>query len=65
MTGSALAAEIQRIHPDIPVLMVSGGDRSEPGKARPTGVWKILRKPHTLDELEQAIREVMGQRDRP
>lgn len=60
MTGSILAGEIMRIRPDLPVLMVSGGDRAAPGKPRPAGVRKILRKPHTIDELERAIREVMG-----
>jgi len=60
MTGSILAGEIMRIRPYLPVLMVSGGDRAAPGKPRPAGVRKILRKPHTIDELERAIREVMG-----
>jgi len=60
MTGSQLAGEIHRIRPDLPVLMVSGGDRTSPGNAPVPGVRKVLRKPHTLAELEQAIREVMA-----
>jgi PAS domain S-box-containing protein len=60
MSGSALAEEVVRIRPDLPVLMVSGGDRSGPGKPKPAGVRKVLRKPHTLDELEAAIREVLA-----
>lgn len=55
-----LVEEILRLRPGLPVLMVSGGDRSDPARARPRGVRKVLRKPHTMDELEQAIREVMA-----
>jgi hypothetical protein len=62
MTGSALAREILAIRPGLPVLMVSGGDRTEPGKERPPGVGRVLRKPHTARELERAIREVLGER---
>jgi hypothetical protein len=65
MTGSALAGEILGIRPDLPILMVSGGGRTEPGRERPPGVRKVLRKPHTLDELEKAIREVMGTSEPP
>jgi PAS domain S-box-containing protein len=60
MTGSALTQEVLRIRPGLPVLMISGGDRSGPGKPRPAGVTRVLRKPHTVAQLEQAIREVLG-----
>jgi CheY-like chemotaxis protein len=60
MTGTALAAEIQRVRPAMPVLMVSGGDRIDPSKPRPAGVRQVLLKPHTLNELDRAIREVMS-----
>lgn len=64
MTGSRLAVEALSVRPGLPVLMVSGGHRSDPAHPLPTGVRKILRKPHTVDELEQAIREVMGPQSR-
>jgi len=60
MTGSKLVEEIMRIRPALPVLMVSGGDRSDPSRTRPEGVRKVLRKPHTADELERAIHEVLA-----
>ena len=60
MTGSALAGEIARIRPELPILMVSGGDRTGPGNPPVPGVRKVLRKPHTLAELEAAIQEVMA-----
>jgi PAS domain S-box-containing protein len=60
LTGSALAGEIHRLRPELPILMVSGGDRTTPGSAPVPGVRKVLRKPHTLVELEQAIRDVMA-----
>ena len=59
MTGTALTAEVLRVRPDLPVLMVSGGDRSDVSRPRPAGVRRVLSKPHTIDELEAAIREVM------
>jgi hypothetical protein len=59
MTGSQLATEIHRIRPDLPILMVSGGERTAPGSTPVPGVRRVLRKPHTLAELEKAIHEVM------
>jgi CheY-like chemotaxis protein len=59
MTGTMLAAEVLRLRPELPVLMVSGGDRSDPAKPRPDGVRKVLLKPHTIDELQRAIEEVL------
>lgn len=59
MTGSALTKEVLGIRPDLPVLMVSGGDRGDARAAKRAGFRKVLRKPHTAKELEQAIREVL------
>ncbi|MBI1797480.1 MAG: PAS domain S-box protein [Candidatus Eisenbacteria bacterium] len=64
MTGTMLAGEMLRLRPDLPVLMVSGGDRADPEKARPNGVRKVLLKPHTIDELERAIVDVLGSEPR-
>jgi len=59
MRGSTLAREIHAIRPELPILMVSGGDGAPPREIAEAGVLKVLRKPHTLAELEQAIREAI------
>jgi len=61
MRGSALAREIHALRPALPILMVSGGDNAQPQDLEAAGVRKVLRKPHSAGELEQAIREVIGQ----
>jgi len=59
MRGLVLAREIHLIRPALPILMVSGGDQAQPQELEDAGVSKVLRKPHTASELEQAIREVL------
>jgi two-component system cell cycle sensor histidine kinase/response regulator CckA len=59
MRGLVLAREIHAIRPALPILMVSGGDNAQPQDLEAAGVRKVLRKPHTASELEQAIREVL------
>jgi PAS domain S-box-containing protein len=61
MTGRALAKEILAIRPGLPVLMVSGGERSDAATIAAIGIRGVLRKPHTADELDRAIRRVLGQ----
>jgi hypothetical protein len=60
MTGSALVREVLAIRPDLPVLMVSGGEASDPRALEAIGVRRLLRKPHSAAELEGAIRAVLG-----
>jgi PAS domain S-box-containing protein len=60
MTGRVLAKEILAIRPDLPVLMVSGGDRADAGTIAAIGIRGVLRKPHTADELDQAIHRVLA-----
>jgi CheY-like chemotaxis protein len=62
MTGSTLVREVLAIRPDLPVLMVSGGERSDPSALQAIGVRRLLRKPHTAAELAGAIREALGPR---
>jgi PAS domain S-box-containing protein len=59
MTGRALAREVLAIRPGLPVLMVSGGDAANRESLASLGIGGILRKPHSADELDQAIREVL------
>ena len=54
------AREIRALDPRIPILMISGGDAIPAADIEAAGIRKVLKKPHTLDELERAIREVLG-----
>jgi CheY-like chemotaxis protein len=65
MTGRSLAREVLAIRPDLPVLMVSGGERIAPRTLEAIGIRGVLRKPHTADELERAIRKALSGEDAP
>ncbi|MEO5616343.1 MAG: ATP-binding protein [Candidatus Eisenbacteria bacterium] len=62
MTGTALAREVRTIRPTLPILMISGGEGVDPLRVREIGVHRVLRKPHTIAELERAIREILASR---
>ena len=62
MTGRVLAGEILGIRPDLPVLMVSGSDAIDARSVEAIGIRRVLRKPHSAEELELAIREVLAAR---
>ena len=62
MPGLALAAEVTRTRPGLPVLMVSGyAENADPEVLRSSGVSATLRKPHTAEELGRAIEALLGQ----
>jgi two-component system cell cycle sensor histidine kinase/response regulator CckA len=64
MTGLQLAAEITRLRPHLPILMVSGyNDNADPEVLRSHGIRATLRKPHTARELEAALAALLGQQD--
>ena len=65
MTGRALAGEVLALRPDLPVLMVSGGDGSDPRTVEAIGIRKVLRKPHSAAELGRAISDVLEGRSSP
>jgi len=59
MGGDELAASIERLAPDTPVIMLTGfGDLMEAKGEQPTGVDAVIGKPVTLDALAGAIRQV-------
>ena len=66
MGGDELAASIERLAPDTPVIMLTGfGDLMEAKGEQPTGVDAVLGKPVTFDALSDAIRQVSGPRAHP
>ena len=59
MGGDELAASIERLAPDTPVIMLTGfGDLMAAKGEQPTGVDAVIGKPVTLDALAGAIRQV-------
>jgi PAS domain S-box-containing protein len=59
MGGDELAASIERLAPDTPVIMLTGfGDLMEARGEQPAGVDAVIGKPVTLDALADAIRQV-------
>jgi CheY-like chemotaxis protein len=62
MTGLQLTAEVHRIRPALPVLMVSGlAERADNLDLEELGVRVMLRKPHTSRQLDEAIRAALPQ----
>jgi PAS domain S-box-containing protein len=59
LTGLALAQEVRRIHPELPVLMISGlADIIDPSTLEEKGITRLLHKPHTGPELAQTLHEI-------
>ncbi len=61
MTGDRLAQEIFRIRPDIPIIMCTGytSDIINEEKMKAMGIRKLIRKPLSVSEITEAIREVL------
>jgi PAS domain S-box-containing protein len=60
MTGFALAKELLRMRPGLPILMVSGlAEGMNLDDVYAVGVRSVLRKPHTNAELADAVRKVL------
>jgi len=65
MTGLQLAAEVSRLRPDLPILMVSGyAENADSELLRASGIRATLRKPHTSLELEAALTALLESSDR-
>jgi hypothetical protein len=63
MSGMALAQEILRIRPGMRILLVSGlVETLDPGVIYAKGISGILAKPHTGQQLTQAVREILAGR---
>ena len=61
LTGMALAREIHALRPKLPVLMISGVlETDDPEVLRSRGVTAVLQKPHTAQQLEDAVRSALG-----
>ena len=60
MTGEALAREILRIRPDMPIILCTGFSHAiTPEKAKAIGIRTFLWKPLLIKDLGRALREVL------
>lgn len=60
--GDILAREINRIRPDIPVILCTGYSKSLSGE-KPDGVSALIMKPAEQDELVRMIRKLLDRKD--
>ena len=60
MTGDQIAARIRSIHPDLPVVVMTGTPENlSRSKADAAGVCKVLSKPLTKAELSEGLRGIL------
>ncbi len=59
MTGVALAHEIKRIRPDLPIILCTGMIDSQKLDKQAAGIREILTKPVTISKLAQVVRQTL------
>jgi len=65
LTGDALAGELMRINPEIPVILCTGYSQLiDAQKAKEKGIHALVMKPILISEMDAAIRRVL-QKDPP
>jgi signal transduction histidine kinase/DNA-binding response OmpR family regulator len=59
MTGTALSAELLRVRPDLPVILITGfASGMDDSKARELGIRALLHKPFSMHELAGVLRSI-------
>jgi CheY-like chemotaxis protein len=59
MTGMTLARELQRLRPDLPVILCSGSHEGlDPERTAAQGIAAVLLKPWTPQELARTIQRI-------
>jgi PAS domain S-box-containing protein len=62
ITGVALAHEVSRIRPDIPIILCTGVMDSHKLDKKTSGIREILSKPVTISKLAQVVRQTLDTR---
>ena len=63
MTGDALAGELLKIRPDLPIILCTGySARISEEKAMKSGIKKYIEKPIEMEILARSVREVLDKR---
>ena len=64
LTGVDLAKKILEIRPDIPIIMLTGhSDLVDEQRAKAVGIARFLMKPISMEEIAQAMGEILLQRE--
>ncbi len=62
MTGDALAEELMRVRPDIPVVLCTGySNLMDPARARDKGIRAFLMKPVVMSDIAGVIQKVLNE----
>lgn len=60
LTGTNLAEQIHAIRPGLPIILTTGYSATlTPERVKAMGVWKLLLKPLSVDELGLAVHEIL------
>ena len=61
MTGTELAKELLQLRPDLPILLISGGETGDKIRiiAEEIGIAQFLSKPLTTDALAKTVRKLL------
>ncbi|MGQ9921627.1 MAG: ATP-binding protein [Desulfobacca sp.] len=65
MTGVALAHEISRIRPDLPIILCTGMIDSQKLDKKAAGIREILTKPVTISKLAEVVRQTLDSQHVP
>jgi PAS domain S-box-containing protein len=61
LSGTALADEIRRVRPDLPIVLMSGfSDARVVSRARSSGVREVLRKPLRMRDIAECLERVLA-----
>lgn len=60
LNGMQLARELHIVRPDIPIILCTGySDQIDQSRAKAVGIRKIVRKPFSMSELAEGVREAL------
>jgi PAS domain S-box-containing protein len=63
-SGIDVAAAIRDIHPDLPVLLISGYHRSTQAEIEASDIRQVIQKPFTPEGLDEVLQQFVGSTER-
>jgi CheY-like chemotaxis protein len=61
LSGWELAAQARALHPDLPVILVTGwGYQLDPDRVRQSGVAGVVAKPYRIEEIRKAVAQALA-----
>jgi CheY-like chemotaxis protein len=65
MDGLTLSAELHKLDPEVPIILLSGQVMEEDLWAPGNAALRYLKKPYKMQELQSAVLDLLGPPDRP